>query len=727
MPGILHGTISYPGIVSVEAFQATLSHGITPSTLLVKMHPQPGLPDAQGDLVLTDGNETVVFPSCKVDNIKVEMDDRGVYWSVALLDRRWKWGDLGILNGCFNQLDVFGKLIPWTIRSPTELAIIALNAMGEVGYTLNLPPGLNYPGPAVQSGITNISGVNPPVNWDGVPPAQALASLAEQFGCRVIYRLSTNSVYVGPIGAGALLPPGSVSRQGPSLKAPQTPDSIGVIGSPTRYQVRLRLIAVGEEWDGSYRPIDLLSYAPQPPKGGKQGLPQINQITPVNPQNNVTYKVTINDTTIGVKVTNNVVADACTAIKNGINNQSAVDKPPAKDFGLVTADSDGTKVTVTGKKNGVAYDLSVDVSPPQMTPPQSISQVLTQAAVPDPQVKPIDILAGQTVWANSPPPFFPGIRATDRLSIDDARRLAQKSVFKTYQIVNRDVAGFGPIYVPGFGLLLRKEQIILQDTQVDQVVPAPGDPNIIDPFTGVPVTVNFYNGYSRDKPAAVYGSVYNDAKHGIWYTNAKNSQNTPSGSQVFIPFTVDPLRFLIRFSDYALRYDGGVLGVPTLTLQTAVLVRHPVGNQIQSYTKIIPLPGQNSQTNPKMRHYPDIQANVTSSYDANNKLLAWGLLEADAVLRADYYLAAMANEYQLIGGQTIDYNGIRAIDVDGAIAQVSWYIDEGGCHTTASRNCEHSIWVPPYPARRRLEFLPAVARVFNAATATAEMWEAPKK
>src|SRR5690348_9551852 len=254
----------------------TFSHGITPSVCLLRCSPQEKLPAEFGDLTITDGNETVVFPACKLQAIKIEKDDRGFVWILEILDRRWRW-NFGVINGSYNQMTPFGRLIPWTIRSPKELAQLCLEAMGEQNYDIsNLPNGIAYPGPEYPNPVINVSGVNPPVDWDGVPPAQALQQLADRCGCRIIYRWKTDDVLVTPVGRGNAVPAGSIAKSLPSLVAPLAPSGVGVIGSPTRYQCRLALTAVGKEWDGSYWPINLLSYAPQVTTPAK---PQIDTIT----------------------------------------------------------------------------------------------------------------------------------------------------------------------------------------------------------------------------------------------------------------------------------------------------------------------------------------------------------------------------------------------------------------------------------------------------------------
>jgi hypothetical protein len=723
MPTILHGTASFGGIVAVESATYTCSHGITPGVCLMMIHPQPNLPDEIGNLVFSDGNETVVLTDCKIDSIKVGQDEKGFYWAVEILDRRWRWGEFGFLNGNYNQYDPFGKLLPWTIRSPAELATLCLQALQEDSFTLNLPPGLSYPGPQLATPIINVTGVNPPINWDGVPPAQALAQLADQFGCRVIYQVSTDSILISPIGIGNPLPNGLISQQAPALKAPARPDSVGVIGSPTRYQMRLALTAVGKEWDGSYRPINLLSYAPL-----SAGAVQIDTITITNPAVGVDWKVIISDKNGNQQTA--AFVDNVGTLANAYNGLvTAINGNPG--FAGLTAKNAGSTLTLTGKNQGVSFDVTVDYFIGSIpSPPPTITDVTTQAAV-----------SPSASWQHSAPPLFPNVRATNRLTKADAQRLAQESVFRTYQLTGIDVfapgpiipppgsplANFGvvainiqpgPINVPGYGEILRTQQLVLTDSQVDQISPQPLDPNLKDPL-GRPFTVNFYNGYSRDKPAVVYGQVANNLLNGVWYANAIANLNTPAGSQVFVPFSVVPEFFLISFaSPVFFLGDGGTCEIPQLTLQTAVMVRDPINNQLVSFTQLENLPGETTFNLTKLRHYPDVQVNVTSTYDKNNKLLNWSILEIDPLVRAQHYLLGMMQEFDVAGGQIVTYNGIRLIDLDGLTQQVTWSVGAEGCTTTASQNCEHSIWISPYPQRRRQEFLAAAQNVDEAGNVT---------
>ena len=457
---VLHGTASWPDVDSIESCTYTCSHGISPGVAILKMLPQPVFPLMFGDLTITDGEGTVVIPACRIDALKVNQDGSGTVWSLEIVDRRWRWRSLGYLNGSYNQLDIHAKLYPWTIRSPTELAILCLEEMGETGYDLSLPSGLAYPGPNFGLPIINTSGTNPPVNWEATPPAQALQALAEQYGCRVVYRLDTDTVYVGPIGIGGTLPPGSIHKQGPSIKSRETPDSVGVQGAPTRYQVRLELEAVGEEWDGSYRPIDLLSYAPLPPNAA--GLTQKSAIVVANPSlgviNYITIdgiEITITDTDSSVATTHGLIAVAINVTQAAgfrkVRATSVLSLPPGILFPVVLVES----VAV-----GVSFDLETAVSRSELYPVPAIYDTLVQASLP----------ASNGTWVYCGPPEFPGdlsgepgalpgswsgVRATDRLTVHEARALARKSVFRVYRLTGRDVSGNGPIFVPGYGLLDR--------------------------------------------------------------------------------------------------------------------------------------------------------------------------------------------------------------------------------------------------------------------------------
>lgn len=722
MPDVLHGDVSWPGAIAVESATFTCSHGISPGTAILNIQPQPDFPDEQGDLQITDGNETVVIPGCKIDGYQVSQDESGQVVSLTIVDRRWRWRELGGINGAYNLLDPQGKLIPWSVRSPLELATLCLEAMGETGYTIDMPPGHAYPGPYFTQPFFDVGGVNPPINWVAVPPAQALQEVCDRFGRRLVYQLATDTVLITRIGEGDALPDGSIAKQGPSIKSPETPDSVAVQGAPTRYQVRLNLEPVGEDWDGFYRPIAQLSYAPK----NTTSTPQINTATVVYDGTTASqhYEIFLG-ATAGQDPSQGVLFDytatpgqtaaaIATAIAALIN---ASTDPRVK--GVITASASSGVLTITGPASGASMQVLTIMSPQPVPTGNSFDTALTQIA------KKISGKLGD--WSTCPPPLFPGCTATDRLTLYQATQLAQKTVWKCYRVTNVDVSGKGGIQVPGYdhNPLSRRQQLLIELNDVDQIVPTANDPNILDPFNR-PSTVDFYAAFSKDKPAAAYGSISSLNIGNVLMYVPNNPPNTPIGSRVLTPIVgLDSYWQVITFANHVWKNgastDLPLFTAPDLVLECAVQVRDPDTNQFDAYTRVEALPGQNSKTNPKVGYYPDVQLNVTCVYHTNASYDAYGNptkvwytfgnvqpLEADAILRANYYLNGLAAQYHLSGGQTIEYNGIRAINLDGAIQQVTWIVDGSGARTTASRNSEHNIYVPPYPARRRVEYLAAV-------------------
>src|SRR5262245_23310608 len=143
MAGERHGVISYPGLQSFVSGTYTCSHGITPGEIIIVCNPQDKPLPPIGDVTLTDGVGTLILRDCRITDIKSQRDGQGVTtWVISLRDRRWRW-QFGAIRGAYNVLDPHSKLKPMTIRSPVELAVAALTAMGEVNYELNLPPGLD--------------------------------------------------------------------------------------------------------------------------------------------------------------------------------------------------------------------------------------------------------------------------------------------------------------------------------------------------------------------------------------------------------------------------------------------------------------------------------------------------------------------------------------------------------------------------------------------------------
>ena len=139
---ILAQACKWPGVVSVASVTYTCSHGISPGTVILTTYPQQGQIATSGDLVIGDGTNLVTLRDCRVSRLRGDGGAQGQSWTLEIQDRRWRWPGLASISGSYNQLDNRGKLIPWTIRSPVELAQLCIAAMGEKGAKIILPDGL---------------------------------------------------------------------------------------------------------------------------------------------------------------------------------------------------------------------------------------------------------------------------------------------------------------------------------------------------------------------------------------------------------------------------------------------------------------------------------------------------------------------------------------------------------------------------------------------------------
>mgnify|MGYP007005598361 CR=1 FL=1 len=703
MPAERHGYFAWPGLRSVERATYTLTRGAAPGVAVLTCLPQPGVPYAsRGDLEIGDGVRRVILRDCKVVGVRETQDENGRAWQVSISDRRWRWRDCGAVSLWGNQLDPNGKFIPWTVVSPTEMAEWCLRHAGEARYKIDLPPGLTT---AAAAGVTEFlptgvnfppTGTNPPVDWVAMKPMQALESLAEQFGRVLAYQWRTDGVLVAEVGTGGAVPPGSVYQRSPGVSDPDTPDGVVVVGAPTRFQADFELQAVGEEWDGRVLPIDQLSYAPRS-AGAFHEWKVEGEYDP-----DFAYYVTVQTdpeepgfTAVDdISSTGSVdMEDVYTALAAQINEH-------AKTFKHVTASATATELTVRAKVKGFRFDVAVKThyqtfpvpDPPPAAPPWKATLVRTGAS-------------GRADWGRCWPPHYPGVRATDRLTLGEARAKAAKSVWKWYQLTGRDIAGKGETVVPGYGPVPR-HRIVLLDSQVEQIVPEAPDFAVRDRL-GNPLVQNFYNGLSKDRPAECRGSVAKRVAPGFVYLFDKlKGVNTGADERVQVPFTVDAQYWTVKFSAPVYRLGAAAaLTEAPIRLRAACHVRDAASGALVRYQHTVMFAGAGGKNLAFERH-DDVQLNVFPTY-ADNRPVLVRVMEADPVLRAGYYAAGAQLRYVPKAALALGYNGIEEVELDGSITQITWTVGEGGCETQVSVNHEHNTAIPPYPARRRAELLAA--------------------
>ncbi len=732
--GNRHATARWAGVIAVEEASVELSHGIAPGTFSLRIQPQSDdkIP-VEGDLIIEDGIGVIKIPGCRIVNWRRNQSN-GFVDELIINDRRWKWLTLNRVAGCYNQLDPHAKLNPWTIRSPTELAIALLEAMGEEEYDIDLPDGLtkqvglNFAGlnPPF-AGVQPVLGTNPPVDWeDGcIPPAVALGRLAQQYGRRVVYQWKTDSVAIVKPGEGDPLPRGDVSRVSPSFKKASRPGGVEIVGSPTRYQMRLRLKAVGRDWDGQYRPINELSYTPR-----QEAKRQITEITLDDNRDTLsplygreeTYRIYLNagpndpaNRGVQFEATYHFATTAATNLAAQIN---ASQNPNIKN--LITAEVVGDLITLTGPANGSPFAAWTEM---RTHNGGSIKDEMTQA----PRVE------GRS-WAGTVVGDFSDVVSTDELNYFQALDLARSTVFLDYQVDDVDASGEGKIHVPGYGLLDRRQQIVLNPTKCEQIVPFPQDVNLRDGI-GRPLTVNLYNGYSRDQPAIVYGRAFNQAvRKQFYYIDPNNPvppRNTEPDRQLHVHFNIDATEQVVHFTVPIYVHDEAnrVIASP-ITLETAVNIRNADTNALECYSKRVNFPGKQGDEDLLVQKRADVQMNIIGDYDilgfvaARNARLPGGQLqqenrhkitgsrrlENDPSIRAKYYAENLMLQFEDTMGLTTEFSGLVPVDLDGLTQQVSWHLTggQGGFSTTVSQNTEHSLVTIPYPTRVRREFIDPV-------------------
>jgi hypothetical protein len=839
--------VTYPGVNGVESVDVTTSVGITPATIYVVASPD-SMPATTGTLVTGDGvNPDRIFPDCFCSRPRQEIAAGSAVCTLQLQDRRWRWKYGFPAFGDWNQEAGSGKLVPWSVRSPWQLAYALLTTLGELvdpADQIDLPAGLASPDVPVGPADTIISPggqylglgqnfaptqCNPRTVWAGRPAAQCLADLAEAYGRLVVLDPIDNRVRLRRIGFGPALPIGARLRTGSAVERDAIPTRVIARGSPTEYELRLRLRAVGREWDRSWRPINELSYAPLLPNSQKMrcrvwgtGTYDLTKFYAIT-LNGVKFESTpaVDDSFADVSVNlagqvngsvNPAVAGKVTASVDG----SALHLDAVADgyeFELTTEGTDepatpgewtwqaacvrgpirgpyprqnawlvefpdpqpaGSVLTVT--VNGSAFAEAVPVDPPGLNglatavaklatqvnagatavgggrklvvTGAAVGVAITVAAASTAGAAPVvtqvaTVTAPGKGWERCPgPPFGVFARVeTDpdepgfgRLSYEEAKRLANETVFTCYQVTLEDPADptNKSIPVPEFGAVLNQFLLLLQADSPEPITPRPGEAEVDDARTLQPFAATTYNGYSVRRPNRAFGSVCKHilARDGLlWRGGSYLVHNTPPRSVLPVPFSiVDPEQQVVQFSQPIYRWLGSggasVFGAAVQVLYPTGFTTHPAevvievgANLLDPFTLVpkayelsVPVPGG---FGPDLtRIFPDVRREVIGVYDARHKLVpnavaGFRLLDQDAAVRAKAYAEGVAESFQAPAGESVEYHGLIPVRLSGYVRQIRWSLRKGepGASTSVDANCETSRVVLPYLARRKGEGL----------------------
>jgi hypothetical protein len=275
----LKPTASWNGISSgIISCQYVNSHGRMPgqATLIVEEFYASTISNT-GDLVFSDGFNTVTVPDCRLLEGKVINAKR--YVSFVVLDRRWRWA-LKTIKGWYNQRDNLDQIKPETLMQIPDLINLLMNALGETQWN--------------SDDIPEVLDVNlPAINWDVANAGDELEKLLQPFGFRVCYQVNGNIAVLVHIGDGMDLPEGGVVQNSSSAALPVVPEKFTLQGRPVWYTAAILLEAVGAEPNGEIKLINDLSFKPKngwthayPPfgSGNDDGLTiPTATVVPVNP------------------------------------------------------------------------------------------------------------------------------------------------------------------------------------------------------------------------------------------------------------------------------------------------------------------------------------------------------------------------------------------------------------------------------------------------------------
>jgi hypothetical protein len=253
MAKIISATLAGIPVSSLD-FQLVL--GVDPGTGSVTIpgigHDIPYLTS----IVLSDNENTYTLNNIYVTAVRHVLNSTGgtdTVCSIADFRVAWKYG---YINGIFNEEDYRG--VPKREKTLVELLEYIFSFLtGTTYYFFGLPT------------------VYPEVVWEFENPAQALNELCDKYQLCVGYDIVDNGrIIVCPLNYERTLPNLPKMSEEVATKDLLLPNKIILVGDREIRQVTFEgLIPVGEDLDGSVKPINQLSYAPVGAGGGSEAYP----------------------------------------------------------------------------------------------------------------------------------------------------------------------------------------------------------------------------------------------------------------------------------------------------------------------------------------------------------------------------------------------------------------------------------------------------------------------
>jgi hypothetical protein len=257
MPGPSYAT--FGNTFLSKSFNFTLEPGVTPSVCYITTVPHVPTLAQDGELrLVTDDDLQLVFRDCKLESPRLDSGPGGSFWTLPILDRRWKW-QFAHIKGSYNIPKPDGTYL--REKTPQELAELLLEEMGEGNFNVSQLP----------------NDARPECHWeDGVRADIELDKLCSERGCIVTLNWLTDRAEIWPIGIGAGLPGGPVDGSSYAPVQYASPERIKVEAGNTLFQDTFECEAVGLDTDERWKPINELSYKPSYgwgwPAGGFPGV-----------------------------------------------------------------------------------------------------------------------------------------------------------------------------------------------------------------------------------------------------------------------------------------------------------------------------------------------------------------------------------------------------------------------------------------------------------------------
>lgn len=329
--------------------------------------------------------------------------------------------------------------------------------------------------------------------------------------------------------------------------------------------------------------------------------------------------------------------------------------------------------------------------------------------------------AGFPDYSGVIPPYFLGIKDLK------ARELAKQTLWRWYRVKL-------PFTVAVLDNPDAESDPVAQFLTIDDLMQ-------ITPLEDMQVDMEIENGQKRFKPAWIWGVWGTDS---LGYVNGVSTLQTLNPNfmvgelQVAQPllgtaadfakktlymggFSIDKDRCIVKFSEIV-AYVGSKqdssgntykpVSAAYLYLRTALCIRSKTTRGWLRYNKRRDF-GTDFGTQPYDIKREDVILNVALRYDpkysfnpasggspAIPNIIGADTNFSDASTACDYYLDVAAQQFQTPTPEIRTYTGFQAVDLDGAIQQVTFHLSEAGAETTIARNTEVIVNRMSYNERR---------------------------